>query len=209
MAAGDNHPATGVQFKERMVGRLTFGAKTWREGYDSFAAIPFVLDGRIDIANLSEFIADPTHTGGLEGSIYSPRVGGRFPATKGLFQLFRPTDDPLLTLMVYEMTYLNAGKTYRFAGKKTVRIGPPWRLWPETTTLYVDLHEGKGKKPKIVARGIIRLSVWQGIRLLTTLRGQNGGFFANRATAFRFLAFFSRELIRTYVLRRPVDNYEV
>jgi hypothetical protein len=105
--------------------------------------------------------------------------------------------------MVYEISYQRDGKSYYFAGRKEVRVGPPWRLWRETTTLYVRLHEGDATGP-IVAAGIVRLNIFDLFALLGTLHatGCERPIEGWRAIA-RFAAFFAKELWRTYVLHKP------
>src|SRR5262249_11132522 len=145
-----------------------FGATDPRAGYDNPAAMPFTLRASIDIRDVKKFVADKTHTGDLTGHLYAPRAGFTLPGTGGVFRLFAPTADPNEAWMVYELSYQRDGKPYYFAGRKHVDIGPPWRLWAETTTLYVTLHEGDAGGP-VVAAGILRLNVFDLFALLGTL----------------------------------------
>jgi hypothetical protein len=106
--------------------------------------------------------------------------------------------------MVYELAYMRDGKRYYFAGRKEVRVGGPWRAWGETTTLYVRLHEGDTSGP-VVAAGIVRLGVIDLLALLGTFHATGCETPVERwRTIWRFAAFFTRELMRTYVLRRPL-----
>ena len=194
----------GINFREAMTGRLTFGATDPRTGYDDPAAIPFTLKASIDIRDIDKFVAEKTHTGDLTGHLYAPRAGFVLPGTGGVFRLFAPTADPRETWMVYEISYLREGKAYYFAGRKRVRIGPPWRAWAETTTLYVTLHERDSAGP-VVAAGILRLNLFDLFALLGTLHATSCETPIERWRAIgRFAAFFTRELWRTYVLRRPL-----
>ena len=198
-------PGHGINFRESMTGRLTFGMTDPRAGYTDAAAIPFTLDASIDVRDIDAFVADPTHTGELTGHLYAPRAGFVLPGTGGVFRLFAPTADAAETYMVYEISYRRDGKPYYFAGAKHVRLGWPWRAWRETTTLYVTLHEGDDATGPIVAAGILRLNLFDLFALLGTFHatGCETPVQGWRAI-FRFAAFFTRELWRTYVLQRPL-----
>jgi predicted patatin/cPLA2 family phospholipase len=195
-------PGHGINFREAMTGRLTFGATDPDAGYDDAAAIPFTLNASIDVRDVDAFVADPTHTGELTGHLYAPRAGFVLPGTGGVFRLFSPTPDPDETLMVYEIGYRRDGKSYWFAGRKRVRVGWPWKAWHETTTLYVTLHEGDAEGP-IVAAGILRLDLFDLFALLGTFHATGCERPTQRWSAIlKFAAFFMRELWRTYIIQR-------
>jgi predicted patatin/cPLA2 family phospholipase len=197
-------PGHGIAFRESMTGRLTFGATDPRAGYDDVAAVPFALKAAIDVRDIDDFVADPTHTGDLTGHLYAPRAGFVLPCTGGVFRLFSPTPDPNETYMVYEMGYRRDGKSYYFAGRKRVRVGWPWRAWRETTTLYVSVHEGDASGP-IVAAGILRLGLFDLCALLGTFHATGCELPTERWRAIaRFARFFIAELWRTYVRQKPV-----
>ncbi len=199
-------PGRGINFREAMTGRLTFGVTDPNAGYDNPAAIPFTLNASIDVRDIDAFVADPTHTGELTGHLYSPRAGFVLPGTGGVFRLFSPTADPKMTYMVYEISYRHDGKSYYFAGAKHVRVGWPWRAWRETTTLYVTLHEGDAAGP-IVAAGIMRLNLFDLFALLGTFHATGCERPSESWRAIlRFAAFFTRELWRTYVVQRPLPK---
>jgi predicted patatin/cPLA2 family phospholipase len=197
-------PGHGINFRESMNGRLTFGITDPQAGYDDAAAIPFRLAASIDIPDIERFTQDPTHTGELTGHLYAPRAGFVLPGTGGVFRLFSPSGNPDLTYMVYELSYRRDGKSYYFAGRKEVRIGGIWRAWGETTTLYVRLHEDNSSGP-IVAAGILRLNLFDLFALLGTFHATGCEQPWQRLRAMlRFAAFFTREMWRTYVMRRPL-----
>ena len=199
-------PGHGVTFREQMVGRLTFGVTDPVAGYDDVGAVPFTLKASIDIPDIEAFVADPTHTGGLTGHLYAPRAGFTLPGKSGIFRLFSPSGDPNLTYMVYELAYERDGKPYYFAGRKEVRVGPVWRGWRETTTLYVRLHEGDASGP-IVAAGILRLNIFDLLALLGTFHATGCERPSDGWRAIGgFAWFFTRELWRTYIVRKPLAN---
>lgn len=198
-------PGHGIAFREAMTGRITFGVGDPQAGYQDPAAVPFVLKASIDIRDMDAFVANPTHTGELTGHLYAPRAGFILSPTGGVFGLFTPSGDPAMTYMVYETGYRRDGKPYYFQGRKHVRVGWPWRAWRETTTLYVTLHDGDASGP-VIGAGILRLNMFDLFALLGTLHATGCERPLQRWRAIgRFAAFFTRELWRTYVMRRPLE----
>jgi hypothetical protein len=121
-------------------------------------------------------------------------------ASTGVFNLFKPTDDPGMTFMVYELGFQHDGKDYYLAGRKEVRNGPIFRLWPETTTLYTRLHEGTDASGPVVGAGTLSLGVTDLMRLLSTVRiTEANGLSARLKTLCSFFTFFTRSLWDTYV----------
>jgi Patatin-like phospholipase len=195
-------PGRGVTFREVMTGRITFGQTDTRQGYDHPAAIPFCLPASIDIRDLDGFIADPAHGGDLTGHLYAPRAGGVLPGWRGQFRLFSPGADGDTKEMVYALAYRRAGRPIWFWGRKFVRTGKPWRMWTETTTLHVTLHDGEDEQAPVIAAGILRLDVFALVALLGTFHATGCATWREGlGCCLRFFGFFSRELWRTYVVR--------
>src|SRR3546814_356409 len=107
--------------------------------------------------------------------------------------------------MVYEMGFVKEGRPYWFSGCKHVEIASPFRAWRATTTLYVTLHEGEDAGAPVIGAGILRLGIFDLIALLGTLHATGCRGIGERWPSLAgFAGFFMRELIRTYLLRRPV-----
>lgn len=198
-------PGKGISFREKMTGRITFGETDPERGFRSEAAIPVALHGTIDIDDIAAFVRDPDHEGALAGHLEMHRKGGWLPAMNGRFGLFSPTGDPRTVHMIYEMGVAIEGRRHFFNGRKHVRMGPPWKLWGATTTLYVHLHEGGDSSGPIVAAGKLSLGVPDLVGLLSTFRTTGCSKASERlAATWRFFQFFAAELIRTYLTRRPL-----
>lgn len=193
----------GVSFREVMTGRITLGETDPVRGAANDAAFPVSLHGTIDIDDIRAFVRHPQHRAALAGHLEIQRLGGWFPAARGNFGLFSPTENPALTHMVYEMAVSIGGRPMWFKGRKHVRIAGPWALWPATTTLYVTLHDGQDDGAPVIGAGILRLGIPALISLLATLHatGCDHWWAKLRANA-RFLRFFGGQLVRTYLLRR-------
>jgi hypothetical protein len=200
-------PGRGVAFREAMSGRIAFGQTDPLTGARDANGVPLVLRAAIDIRDIDAFVADQSHTGEMVGHVYSPRLGGILPSTGAAFRLFSPSGDPAMTEMVYEMGFKSDGRQYWLAGRKTVRIGLPFRAWRDTTTLFVTLHEGGDKSAPVVAAGVLSLGVFDLARLLATFRATGCEGVAQRLRAIvKFGGFFVRELWRTYIRRKPVSR---
>jgi cholesterol oxidase len=159
------------------------------------------LHGSILIDDVDRFIADPNHLGSLSGTIdFTPFGDGLQGAPGGVFNLFSPTDDPTLKLMVYEMGFSHDGKSYYMAGQKNVKDDPITDLWKATTTLYTQLHEGTDKSGPVVGAGILTLGVKELIKLVSTVEAPGADSFTEKSEAIaKFGRFFLGELWDTYV----------
>jgi Patatin-like phospholipase len=196
-------PDPGVSFREVMRGRLTLGESDPERGYASAAALPLALHGTINVNDVQGFVIDPDHYGELNGHIECHRLGGWFPAARGRFGLFTPTEDRSLSYMVYAMAIRIHGKPYWLNGRKHVRIAGPWRLWGATTTLHITLHEGSDENGPVAGAGILHLGVSDLMTLLGTMQATSCTTFWQRVSSVsKFFGFFISELFRIYVFRR-------
>jgi len=195
-------PGVGVSFRETMSGAFSLGVADVREG--TRAKTRLVMHAAIHIEDVAAFVADPQRRAGLTGHIDFEPWGRAIPAQSGVFGLFSPSEDPALTYMVYELGFRHQGTDYYLAGKKHVRLGSPLRLWRETTTLFTHLHLGTDSTGKVIGAGLLRLGPRDLLRLLRTVHATNAP--AGRAAAaavWGFFRFFSSELARTYLRRKP------
>lgn len=193
------HP--GITFKETMAGGFSLSVNDPKTGRDQGkqAGTELAMHAKVEIDDLDKFIADPNHLGGLSGTIDYKPLGMDIVANTGVFNLFNPTDDPTLKLMVYELAFEHSGEAYYLAGRKEVREGHTLELWPETTTLYTQLHKGTDKSGPVVGAGILTLDVVDLIRLVSTMRVINADDAADKVmTIGKFGKFFLGELWDSY-----------
>ena len=199
-------PASGVTFRETMSGPFALGLSDPQATPSSAAQL--AMHATVQIDDIEAFAADPSHRALLSGTIDFPPLGTGLIAPRGVFGLFSPSGDPATTWMVYELAFEHAGQPYYLSGRKHVNVGWPWKLWGETTTLYTTLHEGTDRSGPIVGAGTLSLGVGALFSLLGTLSGSPPApdrSFGQRSLAIlRFFRFFSSELTRTYLLRRPL-----
>lgn len=198
--------SVGISFREVMSGGFALGATDPGDGQrrGQNEGSEMTLHASIDIQDLDRFIADPSHPGGLTGTLDFTPFGDGLQATAGVFNFFSPTDDPKTKLMVYEMGFQHGGKGYYLAGQKNVRQDPVTDLWKATTTLYSHLHEGMDKSGPVAGAGILTLGVKQLIQLMATMRAPGAADFTETSEAMaRFGRFFLGELWETYVRHVP------
>lgn len=140
---------TGLRFGEVMVGVVAPQETDAAYGYRSSGALVATLKAYVDIRDLRLFLdRDTAHVGGLSVELSIPVLGSRpFVAQNGRFELFKPgeiQDGGNGRLMVYDATVTDGERTYSMTGRKYLHprlLWRVWRLWPETTTLFVTLKD--------------------------------------------------------------------
>ena len=92
----------GIMFNEVMSGGFALGHNDPATGAQAGKSQPLTMHGSITIDDLDAFIANPAHLGRLDVRMDWAPFGTDIPALGGVFNLFSPTGDPHLKLMVYE-----------------------------------------------------------------------------------------------------------
>ncbi len=191
----------GITFKETMAGGFSLSATDPAAGKDQgkLAGTELAMHAVVVIDDMDKFIAEAEHPGHLSGTIDFKPLGMDIVANTGVFNLFNPTDDPKLKLMVYELAFEHNGEAYYLAGKKEVRENHGLQLWPETTTLYTQLHKGTDKSGSVVGAGILTLDVVDLIRLVSTITVTHADSSTDKImTIGKFGRFFLGELWDSY-----------
>lgn len=196
-----NNDQLGLTFRETMAGGFVLGETEPKAGEKKGKAenSSLAMHAAIDIRDLNRFISDPNHLGSITGQIDFTPWGENIPATSGVFNLFSPTDQPELKLMVYELRFNHEGQDYYLAGKKEVRDDPGFDLWADTTTLYTQLHQGTDKSAPVVGAGVLSLNIAELAKLVSTMRVTNADSLPDKTKAlFDFGKFFLGELWDSY-----------
>lgn len=192
--------SAGLTFREVMSGNVAEGSTEPHAGTIAGASLPLTMRGAVTIDDVDAFIKNPDHLGRLDVTFDWEPFGFGIAAPGGVFNLFSPTSDPDLTLMVYEWPATRGGRPFYFAGRKEVRRHQLSDLWKETTTLYLQVHDGPDNSGAIVAAGIIELSLEELIKMLPTFEAQGAQSAVDRARAItEFGRFFLGELWEKYV----------
>jgi hypothetical protein len=150
------------------------------------------------IEDIDAFLADDAHRGQLVGTIHFDPLGDNIPAT-GHVELFTISPGTLTRLMRYQASFEANGIGYLMVGTKYVSKSADANAWRHTTTLFTTIARGRSDGYDPVGAGVIRLSIWEGARMLFTLRGTGSGSLAARMNAvFRFVSFFAGAVAAVY-----------
>jgi hypothetical protein len=196
----------GLRFEEVMTGMITMGSTDPVEGYHNEAAVAMRLHAQVSVPNLPAFIKDPNHRGRWHASGSIPVLGGEVIGTgDGDFGLFRRAirSGRGVREMVYDSPISVGGRLYQMRGRKCVEPSPPWRVWPATTTLFVQFFPLDGEARIPVAAGVLRLTLCAFIRQLRSMEvtGQCG-WFDRCGHKLLFYRFFVASLVNTYLKGR-------
>ncbi len=200
----------GITFRETMAGPFALDVTDPEAGRrkGEQERTELALHATVHIHDIERFANDPDHSGVLSAHIDFPPFGRNIPASKGVFNLFTPADEPGLKLMVYEAGFEHDGTSYYLAGKKEVRDDPGFDLWEDTTTLYTRLHQGTDEAGPVVGAGILTLGAADLARLVSTMRATGTDAMGDKAKALgAFGRLFLSELWDTY--GRHVQPQEV
>ena len=102
--------------------------------------------------DVDAFVSDPAHGGQMSGTLELTAWPDKPAGTGGVFNLFKPGNEPSLRLMVYELPFTRAGAQYYLAGQKVIR-DDLFGLWEQTTTLFTRLHRGGDKTAPVAGAG--------------------------------------------------------
>ncbi len=195
----------GIQFTETMRGHFTLDpqldyAAAEAAGINSNAKLEFTLTVIGD--DLNALLETEAHAAQLLGTVSAPLLSAQ-PLTVlgGRFQLFvRDADTVGLRRMVYSMPLrAEDGKQYFLYGYKKVQDQRGFDVWPDTTTLYISLHDGADQNAPLLGRGILHIEVADFAKQMTTMQARNAANTAEAITAVaRFGRFFAGVLAETY-----------
>lgn len=192
----------GIKFKETMAGGFSLDATDPEEGSNlgKQAGTELAMHAQVAIDDIDKFVAQRDHSANLTGTVDFPPMGMGIAANTGVFNLFYPTEDPKLKLMVYELGFEHQGESFYLAGKKKVRDESIIDLWPGTTTLYTQLHKGVDKSGPVVGAGILTLGVTDLLKLVSTIEVIHTSSGTDKLkTIGTFGKFFMGELWDSYV----------
>ena len=183
-----------------MAGFLGEGEDSWRGAEAGRrAGSPFAFVFSVSVDDVERMLRDPAHEANLSGTVDAPALSeGRLIASGGRFNLF--SADPASKRMEYRATLTaKDGARFEFRGHKVIRDGPGCDLWPDTTTLYVELRRRDAPETATPLRGVLRATVSDFARLLTTMKPTGPNSTRARAKALAdFGGCFAGSLFKTY-----------
>lgn len=196
------NPRVGLTFQERMSGPFAMGVRDPVDGarLGRHTRWRLTLHVTVAIDDARAFVAAPDRHAALTGEIELPGVRRRIPIHEGTFRLFPPKGVNDRTLMVYEFAFQHAGAGHFLVGRKSVRSSPViTRLWSDTTTLDVRLHQGTDAGGEVLGAGVLRIRATDLPRMMASVRTPNAGspMRAGRAVG-GYLRLFARSLAQAY-----------
>lgn len=196
---------TGIQFTESMKGFFGKAAEgNYQAGLEKGRAegtsFEFVLTVIAD--DVDRFLDEPEHEAGMVGTVRAPSLSEKpLTVTDGRFNLFVDVDDaPVTKKMIYNMTLTSVeGRRYRFSGYKTIRNDPGLDVWPDTTTLYITVHDGESEDSPVLGTGILKILPADFARQMTTMHANNApGVVQAFGAVARFGRAFAGDLLEAY-----------
>ncbi len=157
--------------------------------------LEFVL--KIVVDDLDALRADIATRLSVVGTVEAPALSAEpLLIEDGSMQLLDPVPDEVETWhMHYSLPLVTVdGRRFQFEGIKVIRYGPPWRAWPETTTLYVTVTEGDTK----VGVGVIRISPADFARQMSSMEVVAPTTRAALAARLTFVRLFAGRLLHVF-----------
>ncbi|REE94860.1 GMC oxidoreductase [Thermomonospora umbrina] len=192
---------TSLSFTEEMKGHWSPDVDDPRAGELGDARERLAFRLTITADDVDRFLTDPEHSARAEGWIDVPALGGRRPVLHGRFDLFAPAGAPNRRTMKYRLHFTDGdGAPLTLVGRKSVLHGPPTRIWPDTSTLFLRVLEGHldeedDESARVVGAGVLHIHLADFAEQLTTFRTRGPG---GAATLARFGRFFVGELWEVY-----------
>jgi cholesterol oxidase len=202
---GDGGERLGIEFTERMAGRVSMGATGDYEaaanaGREQNGEFSFTVT--VAIENLDSFISDPEHTGVITGTAICPALSPEpLSISSGVFNLMRVDQTTVETRRFDYRMLLTArdGRQFWFEGFKLIHSDGGLDVWADATRLFVDVWRGEGQLGEPLARGLLTIDPVDFLTQMRTLKGRGGANLMERLGAVaRFGALFAGALYATY-----------
>lgn len=196
----------GLHFHETMAGGVKYGETDYRKGEREGHLTGEVLSINlaVTIDDLETFIADAEHEGRISGCIDFSPFGTGIAIESGYFNLFIRCEEPRVKRMVYGLRFAHGGEPYYLSGYKEIKDDPGFDLWSDTTTLFTRVHTGNDSSGRIVAAGVLTISVIDIIRLVAGVQVLGADNVTDKVqTLARFGQFFLGELWDSYARYLP------
>lgn len=195
----------GLRFTETMKGWFSLNetedyAEGARKGQAEASPMSFTLT--IVSADLDAMVEDPDHRARMFGTLTAPMLSlDPITVRDGTFQLFVEDPDAVDTWnMVYSMTLpMPDGETRYFHGYKLVNDQLPTKTWPQTSTLYVTVHDGDDDSAPVLGKGVLHIPPLDFLKQMTTMRVTGAGSRTEELDGLaRFGKLFAGTLFQAY-----------
>jgi len=194
-------PPESIEFTERMAGHIApvpaavagvvpdaYEAAE-QAGKDAGTTAEFLLTIVAD--GVVQFIEDPARPARAFGTVTAPVLDAQpLSVAGGEFRLFVPEDEVDVQHMTYRLPLTaDDGREWFLSGIKVIDRDKLRHLWHDTTTLYVDIHEGTDDSGPVAYRGVLHIGMGDFADQLRTMHVEHA---QSEAQALRLLARFGR-----------------
>lgn len=185
-----------LQFPETMIGKVTFRRSP------SAQAHKFTMQVRWFIPDLDAFFDDPRHAVVITGRVGCDALGGTLTVPSGRVELF--AEDAGRTVMNYRLNFdASNGEPLELRGAKQIVHDRAKDLWPDTTTLPVEIRQATGDQ-QLVLSGRLHLTLPRVLRAIAGMRASGTPREAIK-TIMAFDRFFVAKLASVYLTAlRPI-----
>ncbi|MEO7457747.1 MAG: alpha/beta fold hydrolase [Gemmatimonadaceae bacterium] len=203
--ADDVQVVPSLQFTETMRGFWSPGSDADFDaaavaGKSTGSKFEFTLT--VDARDARAMIATPPHNASMFGTVTAPDLSpDPLSVTQGQFSLFSDfTGAAEEKRMRYGMVMRSpAGMSWYMDGYKRVRQGSLLHIWPDTSTLYITIHEGTDASGAIVGRGVLHIGALDFQKQMGTMKVVGAASSAERlAITYDFGKLFAGVLYDTY-----------
>ncbi len=207
------HPPTGLRFTESLRGFISTAvgeshraaANPDRPGASELGFVITVL-----VEDLEALLADPRHSMAVTGCVMAPALSARpLTVTRGTLNvLIEDPQRPGYKQLRYELQLLSeSGERFFFEGFKQLTDDPGIDFWEDTTTLFITLRRGEGRDAPLAYKGVVRISVDDFARQVSTFRVTHAANVQEQLSAVtRFGEFFLGGLFELYWKPSPEES---
>ncbi len=169
-------PPTGIRFTESLKGfvsnavDLDYGQASHPDRPGA-SELRFVITVVVD--DLNGMLDDPEHPMEVTGVVMAPALSAHpLTVTHGVLHVLVPDPErPTYEQLRYKLHLLSReGERFYFEGFKKLTDDPGIDFWEDTTTLFVTVWRGEGLEAELAYKGMLRISVDDFARQLSTFR---------------------------------------
>jgi cholesterol oxidase len=203
----------GIQFTETMTGyfstAFTAAASTnlplyedaYQRGKADDSTMSFTIT--VDSDDLEKLISDPKHPATMAGTLTAPALSSKpMTVTHGEFNLFEIYPEQVgVRHMNYNMRAIaEDGSNFYFSAFKSVPSDhSPFKIWHDTSTLYVTVYRGSDKRGAVLGSGVLHIQLSDFVKQMTTMKVSNAKSEQERIAAIaRFGKYFAGVLWENY-----------
>jgi cholesterol oxidase len=203
--------AIGIGFTETMKGYFSTSFDTgdsleiYQTAENSARAANSTMEFTLTVHsdNLDEMIKSPQHAAQMIGTLEASALSAEpLSVSNGVFNLFVVyPETPDTRHMVYKMNlHSESGEQFYFSAYKVIHDSVDvLRIWPETSTLYVTVHQGDSEQGAVLGKGILHIQPKDFAKQMTTLQVSNAKNREEKLKAeVKFGKYFAGVLWQTY-----------